>query len=132
VQVEKGSTATSFDYRPYGTELNLCQRYFENVQWLVNAYAAQWTGAEFCGGQFPFIVEKRAAPSIANFTSNGYWVAAGQTAYSAAGNHNFTINTTNTKGFTAKSNRPAGNANPTAAGMYLWESTVTIPVSAEL
>ena len=28
VQLEKGSTATSFDYRPYGTELFLCQRYF--------------------------------------------------------------------------------------------------------
>jgi hypothetical protein len=27
VQLEVGSTATSFDYRPYGTELNLCQRY---------------------------------------------------------------------------------------------------------
>jgi hypothetical protein len=27
VQLEKGSTATSFDYRPYGTELVLCQRY---------------------------------------------------------------------------------------------------------
>jgi hypothetical protein len=29
VQLEKGSTATSFDYRPYGTELALCQRYYE-------------------------------------------------------------------------------------------------------
>jgi hypothetical protein len=28
VQLEKGSTATSFDYRPYGTEFNLCLRYF--------------------------------------------------------------------------------------------------------
>ena len=28
VQLEKGSTATSFDYRPYGTELMLCQRYY--------------------------------------------------------------------------------------------------------
>lgn len=28
VQLEKGSTATSFDYRPYGTELNLCYRYY--------------------------------------------------------------------------------------------------------
>lgn len=27
VQLEKGSTATSFDYRPYGTELQLAQRY---------------------------------------------------------------------------------------------------------
>jgi len=31
VQLEKGSTATSFDYRPYGTELALCQRYYETV-----------------------------------------------------------------------------------------------------
>jgi hypothetical protein len=28
VQLEKGSTATSFDYRPYGTELQLAQRYY--------------------------------------------------------------------------------------------------------
>jgi len=27
VQLESGSTATSFDYRPFGTELQLCQRY---------------------------------------------------------------------------------------------------------
>jgi hypothetical protein len=31
VQLEKGSTATSFDYRPYGTELALCQRYYEQM-----------------------------------------------------------------------------------------------------
>ena len=31
VQLEKGSTATSFDYRPYGTELALCQRYYWKV-----------------------------------------------------------------------------------------------------
>jgi hypothetical protein len=31
VQLEKGSTATSFDYRPYGTELQLCQRYYQFV-----------------------------------------------------------------------------------------------------
>ena len=32
VQLEKGSTATSFDYRPYTTELQLCQRYFQLLQ----------------------------------------------------------------------------------------------------
>jgi hypothetical protein len=30
VQVEKGTVATSFDYLPYSTELQLCQRYFQN------------------------------------------------------------------------------------------------------
>jgi hypothetical protein len=29
VQLEKGSTATSFDYRPYGTEESLCKRYYQ-------------------------------------------------------------------------------------------------------
>jgi hypothetical protein len=31
VQLEKGSTATSFDYRPYTTELTLCQRYYFKI-----------------------------------------------------------------------------------------------------
>jgi hypothetical protein len=31
VQLEKGSTATSFDYRPYGTELQLAQRYYIKI-----------------------------------------------------------------------------------------------------
>jgi hypothetical protein len=31
VQLEKGTTATSFDYRPYGQELALAQRYFQSI-----------------------------------------------------------------------------------------------------
>jgi hypothetical protein len=31
VQFEKGATATSFNYRPFGTELALCQRYYETT-----------------------------------------------------------------------------------------------------
>jgi len=31
VQLEKGSTATSFDYRPYSTELQLAQRYYWKI-----------------------------------------------------------------------------------------------------
>jgi hypothetical protein len=43
VQLEVGTVATSFDYRPYGTELALCQRYYYQVpNWFVptgtNAY----------------------------------------------------------------------------------------------
>jgi len=32
VQLEKGTVATSFDYLPYTTELQLCQRYFYRVE----------------------------------------------------------------------------------------------------
>jgi hypothetical protein len=42
VQLEKGSTATSFDYRPYGTELALCQRYYQRY--------GDATTAKFVGG----------------------------------------------------------------------------------
>ena len=42
VQLEKGSTATSFDYRPYGTELALCQRYYEALTG--SAYSAFASG----------------------------------------------------------------------------------------
>ena len=55
VQLEKGSTATSFDWRPYGTELQLCQRYYSAAVGLsvnANTYTAlQW------------IVPMRATPS---------------------------------------------------------------------
>jgi hypothetical protein len=45
VQLEKGSTATSFDYRDYGTELTLCQRYCQKI--IADATA---TSARFATG----------------------------------------------------------------------------------
>ena len=42
VQLEKGSTATSFDYRPYGTELALCERYCQGV--VFNNYIGNGSG----------------------------------------------------------------------------------------
>jgi len=45
VQLEKGSTATSFDYRPYGTELSLCQRYFAKFNDSADGYAVLASGS---------------------------------------------------------------------------------------
>jgi len=47
VQLEKGSTATSFDYRPYGTELALCQRYYE-----ICTFSCIWSGYATSGSNF--------------------------------------------------------------------------------
>ena len=44
VQLEKGSTATSFDVRPYGTELFLCQRYYWSKT-LETSYSSIASGA---------------------------------------------------------------------------------------
>ena len=61
VQLEKGSTATSFDYRPYGTELALCQRYFQNIVAGYNGSAVSGTANGTMG---QFIVPLRAVPTM--------------------------------------------------------------------
>jgi hypothetical protein len=76
VQLEKGSTATSFDYRPYGTELYLCQRYFEKSYNLdVVAGTATYSGFEMNAGvsdgssnaicSIRYKAPKRIAPTMA-------------------------------------------------------------------
>lgn len=62
VQLEKGSTATSFDYRPYGTELALCQRYYQ-YGGMQRAYSAN-TGGQYAGQYYKFQVVPRAAPAV--------------------------------------------------------------------
>jgi hypothetical protein len=61
-QVEQGSTATSFDYRPYGTELALCQRYLPAI-----TFDSQFSGQIASGtiGIFniPFPVTVRTPPT---------------------------------------------------------------------
>jgi hypothetical protein len=82
VQLEKGSTATSFDYRPYGTELALCQRYFEMSYDIGTAPAAATTtgiryiafainGASNGQGGVTFQVSKRTAPTIVIYDGAG-------------------------------------------------------------
>jgi hypothetical protein len=46
-QLEVGSTATSFDYRPYGTELALCQRYYYriNATSIYTPYGSGWAAS---------------------------------------------------------------------------------------
>jgi len=70
VQLEKGSTATSFDYRPYGTELALCQRYFQKFLSMLHSGYAGASTSYYTAYLFP--VELRANPTIlySNFTNS--------------------------------------------------------------
>ena len=61
VQLEKGSTATSFDYRPYGTELALCQRYFQFNQ----SGTGKWGSSTAFAGAVPSPVNMRTTPTTA-------------------------------------------------------------------
>jgi len=87
VQLEKGSTATSFDYRPYGTELALCRRYFARYFQNTNGIAgdsavfnmANWNGTEAYGANW-FQVSMRAAPSFSFSSLTDFtWYASSAT-----------------------------------------------------
>jgi hypothetical protein len=102
VQLEKGSTATSFDYRPYGTELQLCQRYYTKsfapgtvpangsngttITTTIGAYSftisrpnggptvTDSTTLSTSGSPIVFPVQMRASPSITQYgNSSGQW-----------------------------------------------------------
>jgi hypothetical protein len=81
-QLEKGSTATSFDYRPYGTELALCQRYYEVYYSDTVAQPAISLSTGYAGA-FPwfwqFKQEKRAQATVAKVT--GTWNGTTPTLY---------------------------------------------------
>jgi len=77
-QLEVGSTATSFDYRPYGTELALCQRYF--YLWAKgNATTTQHMGIGFYLNNTEvdvnvyLPVSMRTNPSLSQVTGTNYY-----------------------------------------------------------
>jgi len=71
VQLEVGSTATSFDYRSIGTELALCQRYyFDSGSSAIGFFGMPIIAApQFAQGLGVFAVAMRAAPTV-TFKSN--------------------------------------------------------------
>jgi hypothetical protein len=73
VQLEVGSTATSFDYRPYGTELALCQRYYFQNSVLTGisgfSFVAAATNEAMGSGKFP--VTMRANPTVTTYGNLG-------------------------------------------------------------
>ena len=71
VQLEEGTTATSFDYRPIGMELFLCQRYYEESY--TGTAQKQGTYTNFAGTPpkyTEFKVVKRITPTLTVYTSN--------------------------------------------------------------
>lgn len=95
VQLEKGSTATSFDYRPIGTELALCQRYYWKIaQGSGEPYGI--AGYNIVGNavwsQFSFPTTMRATPTV---TVYGTWVVSncGQPTIRGASSTSFLLQT---------------------------------------
>lgn len=74
VQLEKGSTATSFDYRPYGTELQLCQRYYQSLTNIWDNAISGFLGTinyndVICSIKFNQFM--RATPTVTTYSEDG-------------------------------------------------------------
>lgn len=89
VQLEVGSSATSFEYRDYGNELRMCQRYYNKMNLQTYTGFVGWcdSSSEFIA-MVSFPVTMR---TDATFTSTGY----GAALVIRKGGAPATINTTN-------------------------------------
>jgi hypothetical protein len=117
VQLEVGSQATSFEYRQYGTELQLCQRYYQkSYSESVAPASASTLGMKpicvYYSGVFTwnlgvtFPTEMRAAPTIAVYDSAGNANKVSYKNNSGAFTNNITdsgttVTTIGTTGFTS-------------------------------
>jgi hypothetical protein len=100
VQLEVGSSATGFEYRQYGQELALCQRYY----WQPNTAAGVFIGTVYNTGlnrgviSFPFHVTMRAVPT-GTYTISGS--AVFNTAYLSTDMAQYYMNITDYAAFSA-------------------------------
>lgn len=95
VQLEKGSVATAFDVRPYGTELSLCQRYYEkSYDTGVAVGAATLAGAHqsiastnylLACGTVRFAAAKRAVPTVTLYSTQNTNTSGVATEYNVGG-----------------------------------------------
>ena len=129
VQLELGTQATSFEYRQYTTELQLCQRYCYMIS--LTASGDFGVGACTAGGVqafVPFPVTMRAAPTVTFSTAGNFQIADGTAGYTvtSTGTSNITTNQTT-------ANMGASGTTGGRAGLLRWlTGTAFILSSAEL
>lgn len=71
VQLEKGSVATAFDWRPISTELQLCQRYYEIGNYIyIGGYSNSSVVASVVTPAV-FKVTKRVSPTVTGTNAQG-------------------------------------------------------------
>jgi hypothetical protein len=91
VQLERNTTATPFEWLPYGTELALCQRYFEtsfnvgtapanNSANTINYPSSQFNSTTAYTGT-TLKVSKRTSPTVTIYSSNAGTSTANQVQY---------------------------------------------------
>jgi hypothetical protein len=135
VQLEKGSTATAFDYRPYGTELSLCQRYFlmlgGNSSNDSVAQGQSYTSTA-CGFPVRFPVTMRTTPTLDTFTASNWSATNGAGALIAATSITLFGGQTSTYGCALSTTVASGLTLGQGAQLIANTSNARLPFNAEL
>ena len=97
VQLELGDTATPFEHRSYGTELALCQRYYE-IGGHANSqqFSGDVTNSNNYFATIYFNTTKKAAPTIANANANASSFGTGASTAGAQSLNSFRNHRTST------------------------------------
>ena len=91
VQLEVGSTATSFDYLDYGRSLIQCQRYFQTFIINSYSYAGNTFGTNDARTTIPLLVSMRTAPTGITIIGTVAFTTAGGSTNGTPTFHNATI-----------------------------------------
>lgn len=89
VQLERGAVATPFEFRPYGVELALCQRYFyrsnpSNIDGC-GEFNGSCFGSNVSGNFIKWPVTMRTSPTVTRGGSQDtFWVPGSSTRYGTA------------------------------------------------
>jgi hypothetical protein len=136
VQFEVGSQATSFDFRSYGTELNLCQRYYQAFVQGGGYFhlGSAISTSQVRGPRFTFFQTMRTTPTITLPTAGS---GAGQMYYcvnsgAAASIGNFTAQQIKQDSFFLEGETWSGVSLGGASLLAAGTGGVTIAISAEL
>jgi hypothetical protein len=116
VQLEVGSTATSFDYRPYTTELQLAQRYYFKIEDTNAYFAGKQQGSTECYFTVQAPVSMRATPTPTMgagnklaFTQGGVVISSSTTVTLLAISNNYIYMALSLGGFSGLSDNHVGN-----------------------
>jgi len=130
VQLEVGSTATSFDYRPIGTELALCQRYcyVTGGSAYSNLFSGFFNTTTDFQGPVVMPVTMRSSPTL---TTTGNFQVISNSAFSAS---SLTLGASETTQMTAKINGTVSGATAGYGGTMRAnnDTTAKLILSAEL
>jgi hypothetical protein len=129
VQLEESSVATSFDYRPYGTELALCQRYYylmlsgNTLSIGIGTYTN--TSTFFTYVSFP--VTMRTAPSLVATSGTNYYTTDGGDLFNS-----FTITRAHTNGAAIYNNTEMSGTALSSNPVYPNNASSSIAFNSEL